>query len=71
MMKKIVDEIQLEEYLRTNGVAEGEVLKWKNKFGIPTSNHPVKDQIFIGKTTIFLITLLFQILNYSFLRMIL
>lgn len=46
MMKKIVDEIQLEEYLRTNGVAEGEVLKWKNKFGIPTSNHPVKDQIF-------------------------
>ena len=46
MMEKIVTEIQLDEYLRTDGVAEGEVLKWKNKFGIPTSNHPVKDQIF-------------------------
>lgn len=46
MMEKIVKEITLDEYLSTNGVAEGEVLKWKNKFEIPTSNHPVKDQIF-------------------------
>ena len=46
MMKKICEEIKLEEYLRTNGVAEGEVLKWKNKFDIPTSTHPVKDKIF-------------------------
>jgi FkbM family methyltransferase len=46
MMLKIEKEITLEEYLRTNGMAEGEVLKWKNKFNIPTSNHPVKDKIF-------------------------
>jgi hypothetical protein len=46
MMSKIEKEITLEEYLRTNGIAEGEVLKWKNKFNIPTSNHPVKDKIF-------------------------
>lgn len=46
MMEKIEKEITLNEYLRTNGMAEGEVLKWKNKFNIPTSNHPVKDKIF-------------------------
>jgi hypothetical protein len=46
MMEKIEKEITLEEYLGTNGMAEGEVLKWKNKFNIPTSNHPVKDKIF-------------------------
>jgi hypothetical protein len=45
-MSKIEKEITLEEYLRTNGMAEGEVLKWKNKFNIPASNHPVKDKIF-------------------------
>ena len=46
MMEKIEKEITLEEYLGTNGMAEGEVLKWKNKFNIPTSNHPVRDKIF-------------------------
>lgn len=46
MMEKIEKEITLENYLSTNGVAEGEVLKWKNKFNIPTSNHPLKDKIF-------------------------
>jgi hypothetical protein len=46
MMKKIESEITLDEYLRTNGMAEGEVLKWKNKYGIPASEHPVKDEIF-------------------------
>jgi len=46
LMTKIEKEITLDEYLRTNGMAEGEVLKWKNKFNIPTSNHPVKDKIF-------------------------
>jgi len=45
--KKISEEITLNEYLRTNGVAEGEVLKWKNKFNIPTKGHPVKDKIFL------------------------
>lgn len=46
LMEKIEKEITLDEYLRTGGVAEGEVLKWKNKFDIPTSDHPVKDLIF-------------------------
>lgn len=53
MMEKIVNEIQLDEYLRTNGVAEGEVLKWKNKYDIPTSNQPVKDQIYYWEDTDF------------------
>jgi hypothetical protein len=46
LMTKIEKEITLEEYLGTNGMAEGEVLKWKNKFNIPVSDHPVKDKIF-------------------------
>jgi len=49
LMKKIEKEITLEEYLSTNGVAEGEVLKWKNKFNIQGSEHPVKDLIFYWK----------------------
>ena len=46
MMEMVEKEITLESYLSTNGVAEGEVLKWKNKFNIPTSGHPVKDKIY-------------------------
>jgi len=46
LMKKIESEITLAEYLGANGMAEGEVLKWKNKFNIPASDHPVKDKIF-------------------------
>ncbi len=46
MMEKIEKEITLNEYLGTNGMAEGEVLKWKNKFNLSTSSHPVKDKIF-------------------------
>lgn len=53
MMEKIVSEIELDEYLRTNGVAEGEVLKWKNKYNIPTSNQPVKDLIYYWEDTDF------------------
>lgn len=53
MMEKIVNEIQLDEYLRTNGVAEGEVLKWKNKYNIPTSDKPVKDLIYYWEDTDF------------------
>lgn len=49
LMKKIEKEISLEEYLSTNGVAEGEVLKWRNKFNIDSSEHPVKDLIFYWK----------------------
>lgn len=57
MMKKIIDEIKVEEYLRTNGVAEGEVLKWINKFDIKISDHPVKDKIFYFEN--------FDFFNYS------
>jgi hypothetical protein len=46
LMLKIEKEITLQEYLSTNGMAEGEVLKWKNKFNISASEHPVKDKIF-------------------------
>jgi hypothetical protein len=46
MMEIIEREITLESYLSTDGVAEGEVLKWKNKFNIETSGHPVKDKIY-------------------------
>ena len=46
MMQKIEKEITLEEYLSTNGVAEGEVFKWTKKFPLKTSEHCVKDKIF-------------------------
>ncbi len=49
LMKKIEKEITLEEYLSTNGVAEGEVLKWKKKFNICGSENPVRDLIFYWK----------------------
>lgn len=49
LMKKIEKEITLESYLSTNGVAEGEVFKWRNKFKISSSEHPVKDKIFYWK----------------------
>jgi hypothetical protein len=39
----------LENYLSTNGVAEGEVLKWKNKFNLKGSETPVKDKIYYWK----------------------
>lgn len=46
LMENVEKEITLDEYLRTNGMAEGEVLKWRNKFNISTSDHPIKDKIF-------------------------
>lgn len=49
LMEKIEKEITLEQYLSTNGVAEGEVFKWKNKFNISGSEHPVRDLIYYWK----------------------
>jgi hypothetical protein len=46
-MEKIEKEITLKEYLSTNGVAEGEVEKWKHKFNLATSEHFVKDTNFL------------------------
>jgi len=53
LTQKIVKEITLEEYLRTNGVAEGEVLKWKNKYNIQGGENPVKDEIYLYEDTDF------------------
>jgi FkbM family methyltransferase len=49
LMKKIEKEITLDNYLSTNGVAEGEVYKWKHKFNIHGSQNPVKDKIYYWK----------------------
>jgi FkbM family methyltransferase len=49
LMKKIEKEITLEEYLSTNGVAEGEVYKWKKKFKLHGSEFPVRDKIYYWK----------------------
>ena len=46
---KIALEITKEEYLRTNGMAEGEVLKWQKKFNLTYKSHPVKDKIDLYK----------------------
>ena len=46
LMEQIEKDITLDEYLRTNGVAEGEVKKWVEKYNIPISKHYVKDTIF-------------------------
>ena len=49
MMEKIEQEITLDNYLGTNGMAEGEVLKWVQKFNLEISTHPIKDKIFYWK----------------------
>jgi len=46
MMELIEKEITLDNYLSGNGVAEGEVLKWRNKFNLKTSSKIIKDRIF-------------------------
>ena len=46
MMIDIENEIQKTEYIRTNGVAEGEVLKWTKKYDLKISENCVKDKIF-------------------------
>lgn len=46
MMTKIEKEIEKQEYVSTNGVAEGEVLKWSKKFDLKISDHCVKDKVF-------------------------
>ncbi len=46
MVRDIEKDITLDEYLRTNGVAEAEVRKWVDKYHIPLSKSYVKDEIF-------------------------
>jgi hypothetical protein len=57
MMELIEKEITLENYLNGNGVAEGEVLKWRDKFNLKTSSKIIKDKIFYWKD--------FDFFNYS------
>jgi FkbM family methyltransferase len=52
-MKKIVDNIDLDEYLKSNGVAEGQALKWANEVPLKISKHPVKDKIYYWEDTDF------------------
>jgi len=57
MMELIEKEITLENYLGGNGVAEGEVLKWRDKFNLKTSSKIIKDKIFYWEN--------FDFFNYS------
>ena len=57
MMENIEREITLDEYLSTNGVAEGEVFKWRNKYNLKTSPVIIKDKIFYWED--------FDFFNYS------
>ena len=47
LMRKVADEITLDEYLKPsdNQIAEGEVLKWRKKFNIPSKGCLVDDSI--------------------------
>lgn len=45
-MQQIVDRIVLEDYLASNGVAEGQALKWSQELSISISKTPVRDKIF-------------------------
>lgn len=56
-MELIEKEITLENYLNGNGVAEGEVLKWRDKFKLRTSSKIIKDRIFYWEN--------FDFFNYS------
>jgi hypothetical protein len=46
IMKKIVDTIVLEDYLKEDGIAEGQALKCTKLFPIRISKTPVRDKIF-------------------------
>lgn len=48
-IKKIADNINLQEYLSCDGVAEGQALKWSKIFNIKLSKIPVKDKIYYWK----------------------
>ena len=46
IMSKIVDVIVLEDYLKWDGVAEGQALRWTQMFSIKISKTPVRDKIY-------------------------
>lgn len=45
-MSKIVDVIVLEDYLKWDGVAEGQALRWSQLFDIEISKTPVRDKVY-------------------------
>ena len=56
-MELIEKDITLDTYLNSNGVAEGQVLLWRDKFNLKTSPVIVKDRIFYWEN--------FDFFNYS------
>jgi hypothetical protein len=46
VMQKVVDKINLEDYLSVNGVAEGQAGRWSKEIPLEVKSHPVKDQIY-------------------------
>jgi len=46
IMSKIVDVIKLDDYLKWDGVAEGQALLWTQSFPINISKTPVRDKIY-------------------------
>jgi hypothetical protein len=48
-MQDIVNRINLDVYLNSNGVAEGQALKWAKEIPLTISEHPVRDQIYYWK----------------------
>lgn len=53
MMSNIEKDIILDDYIKTNSFAEGEALKWKNKYDLTLSKIYVKDKIFFWENTTF------------------
>ena len=49
MMEEVVKKINLDEYLSSNGVAEGQALRWSKELPISISDKPVKDKVFYWK----------------------
>lgn len=53
-MLEVENMIDLQVYLDSNGVAEGQALKWARELNIELSKHPVKDKIYYwGKVDMF------------------
>ncbi len=45
-MQEIVSRIDLNTYLRSNGVAEGQALKWAQEIPLKISDYPLKDKVY-------------------------
>lgn len=52
-MTKVIDMIDRQKYLSTNGVAEGQALKWAKEIPLQIKDYPVKDKIYYWKNVDF------------------